>query len=79
MKLSDYKICLSDGVITLNTACPVCNTQNRLISLPLFLYSFKPTKHSRLLNIKLEKENEFLTIRNAIICQYNGILKLKKL
>lgn len=78
MKLSDYKICLNDGIITDTALCPNCYTQNRLISLPLFLYSFKPTKHSRLLNIKLEKENEFLTLRNARICQYNGKPKLKK-
>ena len=70
MKATDYQICLNDGVIRpkIETRCPVCGSSNRTLPLLPFLFSFKPSKHSRLLNLKLENKNKLLTVRNARIC-----------
>jgi hypothetical protein len=33
-----------------------------------FLFTFNPSKHSRLLHIRLANESKLLTLRNARIC-----------
>ena len=80
MKITDYLICAGDGVIHLsNEPCPVCQSWNRSKTLPTFLFSFEPSRHNRLLNIKLIDENKLLTVRNARICeQCLNIISIKK-
>ena len=70
MKATDYQICLNDGVIRpkTETYCKVCGSGNKTLPLAQFLFSFSPSKHSRLLNLKLENENKLLTIKNARVC-----------
>ncbi len=70
MKASDYQICITDGVIRpkTETHCKVCGSANRTLPLMQFLFSFTPSKHTRILNIRLADENKLLTIKNARVC-----------